>query len=45
MRMKNKRGPNTDPYGTPEFIFLHSDIWPFNTTLCLWLSRKYLKGL
>ena len=22
MKIKNKRGPNTDPFGTPEFIFL-----------------------
>ena len=28
MKIKNKRGPNTDPCGTPEFIFLQSDVWP-----------------
>ena len=22
----NKRGPNTDPCGTPELIFLHPDV-------------------
>ena len=34
MKIKNKRVPNTDSCGTPEFIFLQSDVWPFNTTLC-----------
>ena len=32
--IKNKREPNTDPWGTPEFIFLQSEFWPFKTTLC-----------
>ena len=26
MKTKNKRGPNTGPCGTPEFIFLQSDV-------------------
>ena len=26
MQIKNKRGPNTDTYGTPEFISLHSEV-------------------
>ena len=40
MKTKNKRGPNADPCGTTEFIFLfQSDVWPFNTTLCLRLWR------
>ena len=30
--IKNKRGPNTDPWGTPEFLFLQSQFWPFTTT-------------
>ena len=25
MYIKNKRGPNTDPYDTPEFFFLQSE--------------------
>ena len=33
------RGPKTDPYGTPEFNFLHLDIWPLNTTFSSQLSR------
>ena len=33
MKIKNKRGSNTDPCDTREFIFLLSDVWPFNTTL------------
>ena len=32
--IKDKRGPNTDPWGTPVFIFLQSEFWPFKTTLC-----------
>ena len=32
--LKNKSGH----CGTPDFIFLHSDVWPFKTTLCSWLS-------
>ena len=39
MKIKNKRGPNTDPCGTPEFIFLQSEVWLFNTTLCVQLQR------
>ena len=39
IKLKYKIDPNTDPCGTLEFIFLHSDVWPFNITLCLWLSR------
>ena len=26
MKIKNKRGPNTDPCGTPEFILLESEV-------------------
>ena len=26
MKIKNKRGPKTDPCVTPEFIFLQSDV-------------------
>ena len=34
MKIKNKRGPNTDPYGTSGFIILQSGI---NTSLCVQL--------
>ena len=26
MYVKGKSGPSTDPCGTPDFIFLHSDV-------------------
>ena len=32
--IKNKSGPNSVPFGTPEFICLQSEICPFSTTLC-----------
>ena len=32
--IKNKSGSNTEPCDTPEFIFIPSEFWPFNTTLC-----------
>ena len=38
IKIKKKIGPDTDPSGTPEFIFLKSEIWPFNTALHLRLS-------
>ena len=37
--IKNKRGPYTDPRGTPEFAFLHTEFWQFKTTLCFWSLR------
>ena len=39
MYIKNKSGPSTDPCGTPDIIFFHSDDWPFKRTLCSWFSR------
>ena len=33
MEIKNNSGPSTNPCGSPEFIFLHSDVCPFKTTL------------
>ena len=37
--IKNKSGPNTDPCGTPEFIFLQLEVRPFKTTPCSLLLR------
>ena len=34
--IKSKRSPNTDTWGPPELIFLHSD----SNTLCSRLSKK-----
>ena len=31
MSIKNKSGPSTDPCRTADFIFLNSDVRPFNT--------------
>ena len=39
IHIKNKSGPNTDPCGTQEFIFLQSEVGPFKTTLCYLLLR------
>ena len=33
--MRNNKGPNTDPYGTPKGTVLYSDFLPFITTACL----------
>ena len=32
--IKNKRGNNTEPWGTPEFIFHESEFWLFKATVC-----------
>ena len=33
--MRNNKGPNTDPCGTPEGTVEYSDFLPFITTACL----------
>ena len=43
IQIKNKRGPNTDPCGTPEVIPFHKEIWSFNSTLCFRYFKKSLK--
>ena len=42
MWIRKKRGPNTDPYGTPGFIGSHSDVWPFKLTLWNLFFKKLL---
>ena len=31
--MRNKKGCNTNPSGTPEMISVDSEVWPFEGTL------------
>ena len=35
MYIRNKRGPRTEPCGTPDFINSQEEIWPLRTTLWL----------
>ena len=39
IKIKNKRGPNIDPWGTPALIFVHEDVDPGITTRCRLLDR------
>ena len=39
--MRNNKGPNTDPCGTPEDIVLYSDFLPFITTACLRFCHSF----
>ena len=43
IQIKNKRGLNTDPCGTPEVIPFHKKFWSFNNTLCFRCFKKSLK--
>ena len=38
-KIKNSRGPKTEPWGTPALTFLNDDMYDFMTTLCF-LSSK-----
>ena len=40
---RNNKGPRTDPCGTPVFISLGDDNWPFMFTICD-LSERYLEN-
>ena len=37
------KGPKIDPCGTPVFIFVHDQNWPFKTTLCWQFFKKSIK--
>ena len=39
IQIENKRGPNTDLFGTPVSIFFHEEVWPFKATPC-WRPLK-----
>ena len=41
MDIKNKSGPSTDSCGTPDIIFLRSDVRPFERTLFSRFSRYF----
>ena len=40
MYNRNKRGPNTEPWGTPEFINPQSECIPLSTTLCFLFTNN-----
>ena len=40
---KESRGPKTAHWGTPADILLHSELFPFNPTLCSRLVREFEK--
>ena len=33
MYIRNKGGPRTEPFGTPDFIISQEEIWPLRMTL------------
>ena len=40
MKIRKSSGPNTEPWGTPDFTSAASDISPFTTTLCVHPSKN-----
>lgn len=45
MSIRNKRGPNVEPYGTPALILAQDKLWPLKITLCFLFLRKSVKRL
>ena len=41
LKMLNKTGPKTEPWGTPLVISCQLDLMPFTTTLCTWPFSQF----
>lgn len=40
---QNRRGPKTEPCGTPNFVTMESDLWSLTATLCVLFQRRDLE--
>ena len=45
MYIRNKRGPNTEPWGTPALLLAQDELWLLRITLSFPFLRSLLKGL
>ena len=45
MYIRNKSGPNIEPWGTPALILAQGELWPLRITLCFLFLKKSVKRL
>ena len=43
MYIRNKSGPNIEPWATPALILAQDELWPFRITLCFLFLKKSIK--
>ena len=42
MYIRNKSGPNIDPWGTPALIVAQDELWPLRISLCFLFLKKFI---